>query len=332
MVTYPPRLSLAQTPTPLHLLERLSAREKGPRIWVKRDDQTGAATSGNKVRKLEFALARAAEEGCDTLVTCGGVQSNHCRTTALLGARLGLKVHLILRLDNEAEIQGNLLLDYLSGAEVTLLQRKDYIAHQRDNFAYWQELYRRQGRNPYFITTGASDATGVWGYVACAGELKEDFAHHHIAPELIVHATGSGGTQAGLTAGCALHYLPSAVVGIAVCDDAAYFQRKVADDLQVWRSLYGVDIDLNALSIRVDDRHIGAGYAIAGEEVFSCIRDVAALEGLILDPVYSGKAFLGLLKNLRSGEYRDCRDIVFVHTGGLFGLLAQQEKLDLSGD
>lgn len=329
MFTYPPRLSLAQTPTPLQLLERVSARERGPRLWVKRDDQTGAATSGNKVRKLEFTLARAVEEGYDTLITCGGVQSNHCRSTALLGARLGLKVHLILRLDNEAEVQGNLLLDYLAGAEVTVLERKDYIAHQRDNFAYWQELYRRQGRKPYFITTGASDATGVWGYVACAEELKQDFARYGIAPELIVHATGSGGTQAGLTAGCALHNLPSKVIGMAVCDDALYFERKVAEDLRAWRARYAVDIDLNSLAITVDDRHIGAGYAIASEEVFSCIRDMAALEGLVLDPVYSGKAFFGLLKNLRAGEYRNCKDIVFVHTGGLFGLLAQQEKLNL---
>jgi len=329
VVTYPPRLALAQTPTPLQYLERLSSREGRARIWVKRDDQTGAATSGNKVRKLEFTLARALAEGCDTIITCGGVQSNHCRSTALLGARLGLKVHLILRLDNAAQMEGNLLLDHLAGADITLLERGEYLRHQRDNFAHWQDMYRDQGRRPFFITTGASDATGVWGYVRCAQELKEDFLDHNISPQLIVHATGSGGTQAGLTAGCALHQLSAQVVGIAVCDDAAYFQRKVAEDLRAWKALYAPDIDLDALHINVDDRHIGAGYAVASDAVFACIRDLAASEGLILDPVYSGKAFLGMLENLRAGEYRDCEDIVFIHTGGLFGLLAQQEKLAL---
>ncbi len=328
-VSYPERLSLAQTPTPLQLLQRLSDREGGPRIWVKRDDQTGGATSGNKVRKLEFTLARALAQGADTLITCGGVQSNHCRATALLGAQLGLKVQLVLRLDTAPEPRGNLLLDRLAGAEVTLLEKADYVAHQRTDFAEWQNRCRERGGHPWFIATGASDATGVWGYVRCVGELAEDFRHHCIAPSVIVHATGSGGTQAGLSAGVALYGLPSRVTGIAVCDDADYFQRKVRQDLRAWQTLYGVDIDPDSIPVDVDDRHIGAGYAVAGEEVFACIRDIAALEGLVLDPVYSGKAFLGMLRNLRAGEYRDCDDIVFVHTGGLFGLLAQQEQLQL---
>lgn len=328
MILYPERLFLAQTPTPLQFLERLSKREGGPRIWIKRDDQTGAATSGNKVRKLEFTLARALAQGADTLITCGGVQSNHCRTAALLGAQLGLKVHLILRLDTAAEPPcGNLLLDTLAGADITLLEKNDYTLHLRDGFNHWLELYRRQNRRPYFITTGASDATGVWGYIRCAEELSEDSRQHEIAPSHIVHATGSGGTQAGLTAGAALSQLPAQVTGIAVCDDADYFYRKVRKDLRAWAELYGIELDLESLSINVDDRHIGPGYALAGEEVFACIRDLAALEGIILDPVYSAKAFLGMLKNLRAGEYDGCEDIVFVHTGGLFGLLAQQGKL-----
>lgn len=330
MIQYPERLSLAQAPTPLQLLERLSQREGGPRIWVKRDDQTGAATSGNKVRKLEFTLARALAKGADTIITCGGVQSNHCRATALLGAQLGLKVHLILRLDTPAEpARGNLLLDKLTGASITLLEKPDYLAHQRDGFSHWLELYRRQGSDPYFIATGASDATGVWGYVHAAAELQQDFIRHGITPAHIVHATGSGGTQAGLTVGARMHSLPAQVTGIAVCDSAEYFQRKVRDDLKAWKRLYNVDLDLEQVPIRVDDRHIGPGYAVADKGVFECIRDVACLEGLVLDPVYTGKAFWGMLRNLRAGEYRDCDDIVFVHTGGLFGLLAQSEQLDL---
>lgn len=330
MIHYPERLSLAQTPTPLQLLERLSKREGGPRIWVKRDDQTGAATSGNKVRKLEFTLARALAKGADTLITCGGVQSNHCRATALLGAQLGLKVHLILRLDTPAEpAQGNLLLDKLAGASITVLESADYLAHQRDGFSHWVELYRRQGSDPYFIATGASDATGVWGYVRAAEELKQDFDRSKIQPSHIIHATGSGGTQAGLTVGAAWQGLSAQITGMAVCDSADYFQNKVRADLQAWKRLYNIDCDLDRLSIMVDDRHKGAGYAVPEAGVFECICDIASLEGLVLDPVYTGKAFLGMLKNLRAGEYRDCDDIVFVHTGGLFGLFAQSESFDL---
>ncbi len=330
MMKFPPRLTLAQRPTPLQPLDRLSSELGGPRIWVKRDDLTGAVTTGNKVRKLEFILARALDEGCDTLITCGGIQSNHCRATAILGAQLGMKVHLILRGERgESVPEGNLFLDYLAGAEVSCYPLREY--RQLDQlFAHWQRHYQSQGRKPCSIPVGGSDHTGVWGYIACAEELVNDFQVAGISPAAIVHATGSGGTQAGLTAAMQLSGLPR-VIGMAVCDDEAYFTAKFREDLAAWREFY-LDIPQVAafspdkITCEVNDSYIGPGYAIATDEVFATIRQAASLEGIVLDPVYSGKAFHGMLEEIRKGNFAAASDIVFVHTGGVFGLMAQRDR------
>lgn len=337
-IHYPDKLALAQLPTPLQPLERLSAQFSGPRIWVKRDDLTDCALSGNKIRKLEFTLARALAQGCDTLITCGGIQSNHCRATAILGARLGLKVHLILRdeelrdeeLDDDQQStapDGNLLLDYLAGAEISIYPKAEFQARQRELFEHWSQHYAAQGRKAYLIPTGASDGTGIWGYIRCVEELVGDFKQAQIQPSHIIHATGSGGTQAGLSLGCALHQLDAQVLGIAVCDNAAYFQRKVMTDIGDWQSRYEIAALPASLSIQVNDDFIGPGYSKAGPEVFTTIKKVAALEGLLLDPVYTGKAFHGMLTLIEQGYFAKTSDIVFVHTGGLFGLFAQREQL-----
>ncbi len=338
MIEYPESLVLARLPTPLQRLDRLSAQFSGPRIWVKRDDLTDCALSGNKIRKLEFTLARALAQGCDTLITCGGVQSNHCRATAILGARLGLKVHLILRdeelrdeeLENDeptAAPDGNLFLDYLAGAEVSIYPKAEFQTRQSELFEHWSQHYASQGRKPYFIPTGASDGTGVWGYIRCVEELRGDFKQAEIQPTHIIHATGSGGTQAGLSLGCALHKVDAQVLGIAVCDNAAYFQRKVMADINDWQSRYDVSSLPASLSIQMNDDFIGPGYSKAGAEVFTTIKKVAGLEGLLLDPVYTGKAFHGMLTLIEQGYFAEASDIVFVHTGGLFGLFAQREQL-----
>jgi D-cysteine desulfhydrase len=333
IINYPESLTLAQLPTPLQPLDRLSTQFSGPRIWVKRDDLTGCALSGNKIRKLEFTLARALAQGCDTLITCGGVQSNHCRATAILGARLGLKVHLILRdeeLDGNQQAtaaDGNLFLDYLAGAEVSIYPKAEFQARQRELFEHWSQHYATQGHKAYLIPTGASDATGVWGYIRCIEELIGDFKQADIHPSSIIHATGSGGTQAGLSLGCALHQLDAQVLGIAVCDNAAYFQRKVMADISAWQNRYEVTSLPESLSVQVNDDFIGPGYSKADPEVFATIKKVAALEGILLDPVYTGKAFYGMLTLIEQGYFAAARDIVFVHTGGLFGLFAQREQL-----
>lgn len=324
-ITYPKRLMLAQVPTPLQKLSRISASLQGPTIWVKRDDLTGSLLSGNKVRKLEFTLAQAQEEGANVLITCGGLQSNHCRATALLGAQLGLKVHLVLRGEPDDIADGNLLLDQLAGAEISTYRPAYYAKSLEQLLQEAAEQYRAQGLTPFIIPTGASDDIGVWGYVNACKELRSDFELHNIQPSHIVSATGSGGTQAGLTAGAFLYQLGAAVVGMAVCDDEQYFQTKVMQDLSGWKKRYDLDIDLDALDIQVNDRYIGPGYAKADKAVFDCIQWLAREEGLVLDPVYTGKAFYGLVSDIKAGKYKHCSDVVFIHTGGIFGVFPQRE-------
>jgi D-cysteine desulfhydrase len=320
---YPQRLTLAHVPTPLLPLDRLSAQLGGRhRIWIKRDDMTGSVLSGNKVRKLEFTLADALAQGANALVTCGGLQSNHCRATAILGAQLGLRVHLVLR-GTEAEcarLDGNLLLDRLCGASQERHAPADYIAHFDGLITSAMTRLQRDGFRPYFITTGASDAVGVWGYVHACQELAGDLAKQGITQPVIVCASGSGGTQAGLMAGNVLHGLNALVCSFNVCDDAAWFQKKIRDDLMAWNARYGLQCPVGDWPVHVIDGYVGAGYARVSNELLALIADVAQLEGVILDPVYTGKAFYGLLSEISRGRFDEYRDIVFLHTGGVFGV------------
>ncbi|MBN4055348.1 D-cysteine desulfhydrase family protein [bacterium AH-315-K03] len=328
-VDYPERLKLAQTPTPLIPLDRLSAHVNGPRIWVKRDDMTGGAVSGNKIRKLEFTLARAIAQGCDTIITAGGVQSNHCRTTALVCAQLGLQCHLILR-GEDTVTDGNLLLDRLAGARISFCTNEEYQRHQQTLFEHWCEYYSGQGSSVYCVPVGASDGTGLWGYVAACEELAADFKQLEISPKYIFCATGSGGTQGGLMAGCELYGLDARVWGVNVCDDKAYFQRKVKADLREWKRMYSQVLDIDAMEVNVLEGYVGLGYAKATEQVFDTIKLAGQLEGLVLDPVYTGKAFHGLLDQIKQGRFTEAEDIIFIHTGGIFGLFPQREQLNFA--
>ncbi len=320
---YPEKLSLAHTPTPLLPLDRLSKQLGGQhRLWIKRDDMTGSVLSGNKVRKLEFTLADALAQGANALLTCGGVQSNHCRATAILGAQLGLHVHLILR-GTVMDLQqptGNVLLDMLCGAEIEMYEPAYYTRHFNVLIEDVMDRLRQAGRKPYFITTGASDAVGVWGYVNACEELAHDFAQHGIQQPYIVCASGSGGTQAGLVAGNVLHALGASVCGINVCDDENWFIKKIRTDLRAWNKRYQLHCPVDDWPIDVIDGYVGGGYAKVSDALLKLIADIAQMEGVILDPVYTGKAFYGLLNEIRKGRFESGRDIVFLHTGGVFGL------------
>jgi D-cysteine desulfhydrase len=262
------------------------------------------------------------------LITCGGVQSNHCRATAILGARLGLKVHLILRGERPEVPDGNLLLDYLSGATISYLPQREWRSHPAFA-AELQAQYAQAGRKAFFIPTGATDEIGLWGYIAASQELKEDFQRLKLEPEYLVVATGSGGTQGGLTLGTALFEMATRVVAFAVSDDAEYFRNKITEDVTLWKQRYENDFDLDRLRITTIEGYIGPGYGVATPEVFETIKQVASSDGVFLDPVYTGKAFHGMVNELRksaAGALAGARNVVFVHTGGLFGVFPQQQN------
>lgn len=326
----PPRISLARLPTPLEPLDRLSAELKADgihtRVWIKRDDLTDNVASGNKTRKLEFSIGQALEDKADVLVTWGGVQSNHCRATAALAARLGLKSHLVLRGQEPEESDGNLLIDRLVGAEITFAPLAEY-QQMDETYAQLQKHYESRNLKTYRIPVGASDEVGLWGYLTACEELKSDFQANNIQPDAIISATGSGGTMAGLILGNEIHNLGSSVFAFNVCDDEAYFLKKISEDFSAWSMRYEADLDIASLPIQVIEGYVGPGYGRATPDVFETINRLARLEGIVLDPVYTGKAFHGMLSELKNGRLQGMKDVVFVHTGGMLGLFPQKQQL-----
>lgn len=330
MFCYPDKIQLAQLPTPLQPLDRVSQVLGGPRIWLKRDDLTGSHLSGNKVRKLEFILARAKSLQADTLITCGGTQSNHCRATAFVAAQLGMKCHLILRQDSAEDESladdGNLLLDALAGASTEIFPAKGFASQLRQRMQAASERFCAAGHNPYLIPVGASDGVGIWGYIAAAEELKNDIERHNISPKHIVCASGSGGTQAGLTVGAKHFGLGADVLGFAVCDNTEYFYAKIRSDIAAWRREYAAQAGNVCYTTHVNDLYIGEGYAQASDEVLTFIAWLAKTEGVLLDPVYTGKAFYGLAEEIKKGAFSGESDLIFVHTGGIFGVFPWRQR------
>lgn len=296
-------------------------------IWIKHDEITGTEVSGNKIRKMEFCLAEARDQGCNTVITCGGIQSNHCRATAVLGARLGIKVHLLLRGEKPSVPEGNLLMDYLAGAEITFIPTEKWYGHA-DYAAELQADYVKKGDKALFIPIGASDEIGLWGYIAACEELRSDFERLKLTPDYIVTATGSGGTQGGLIVGAQIYDLKTKVKAFNVSDDAKYFDQKIREDVSLWKQRYNVDFDDSGLEIDTIEGYLGSGYGVAGQAVFELIAELARNEGIFLDPVYTGKAFHGMVSELakgHAGQLSGAKQVVFIHTGGLFGVFPQQE-------
>jgi len=332
-IPYPVRLDLAQTPTPLEPLTRFSSK-LGVEVHVKRDDLTGAELTGNKVRKLEFLLADALAKESDTVLTCGAEQSNHARATAIAAAKLGLDVCLLLRTRNPMKpppVEGNILLDRLVGAEIVWLTFEEY-GHRAEMLERKAESLRGLGKTPYIIPEGGSNALGAWGYVRTVEELAkdlEDLPGKGDKATTIVHATGSGGTTAGLVLGVKLLGLDAQVVGINVCNDRDYFMRVVGDICTTAIANYRLEIPFSAQEdIHIVDGYVGEGYGKAGVQVLSFLVEVARTEGIILDPVYTGKAFYGMTQELKRNPKVFGDRIVFVHTGGIFGLLPMAAQLE----
>jgi len=310
-----PRVPLAQLPTPLCPAPRLS-RAIGAEILVKRDDLTGFELSGNKVRKLEFLLADARRAGADAVLTTGGLQSNHARATAIAARQLGMAPYLLLRGEPPAHADGNLLLDRLVGATVRAITPSDYRDRRDALLGAWADELRAEGRQPYVIPEGGSNGLGAIGFVRAAQELADQLD----GPiDRVVVAVGSGGTLAGL----ALGGLPCPVSGIAVCDDAAYFSARVREIAAQARALGAPPLPDGGWE--VVEGWQGPAYAVATPEIWSSIALMARLEGLLLDPVYTGKALHGLIGEVRAGRWGG--RIVLWHTGGAFGLFGRGAEL-----
>lgn len=322
---FPDRLDLARLDTPIVPLPRLHKHLGGPALWVKRDDQTGATESGNKIRKLQFAVAEAIRAGADTLITCGGLQSNHARTTVVVARRMGLDVELVLRGEAPGRLEGNLLLDSLLGATVHLYDPEAYA----DKDAIMQtraEVLRSEGRHPFVVAEGCSMASGSWGYIEAMREVVAWEASAGVQFDAIVSGAGSGGTAAGIELGARLFGFQGELVGVPVCDDEAFFRQKIAGLCAETVQAYNLPTEVRAEDIGLLGGYVGGGYGISSEAERESLVMLARHEGIVLEPVYSGKAFHALRSELR-GRFAGMKNVLFIHTGGAFGLAAYADVL-----
>ena len=321
----PPRLSLAELPTPVVELKNMARALGIERLLLKRDDLTGLECSGNKIRKLEYVIADALEHGATSLVTAGGYQSNHCRATAAAGARLGLPVRLLLRsADPNPPLDGNLFLDHLFGAEISLHAPADFNANRDALVNAAMEAERRAGRKPYWFPVGASVPVGCWGYIRCVHELIAQVGKE--TPIDLFVAVGSSGTLAGLLLGKALFACDAwRIVGVPICDSVEYFEKEVRELIDATAAQFTLGLTRDQSPIELLDGYIGEGYAIPYPSEIETIRDLAKREGVLLEPTYTGKAFNALLDAIRGKTTRSGATPMFLHTGGVFGLMARRD-------
>ena len=313
-----PSLPFLPAPTIIEPLPRLlTLLGGGPRLLIKRDDAIPFGFGGNKVRKLALVAARAVADGADTLITAGGVQSNHARATAAAAAKLGLRAVLVANGQAPERLTANALLDSLLGAEVV------YVASREDRAPMMLEVTERlrtEGRRPFAIPIGASTPLGALGFALALAELVDQMP----APDVIVHATSSGGTQAGLVAGCRLLGLPTRVVGISADDTSPSLQAHIRAIVSGMADLLEMDpLELSrGTPIEVDDRFVGDGYGIPTDESREAIELAARTEAIFLDPTYTAKAMAGLIAYVRQQKFRENQTVLFWHTGGQVGLFA----------
>ncbi len=321
-----PRVQIIFLPTPLVELKRLAGALDGPRIFVKRDDLTGLALGGNKTRKLEFLLGDALSQNCDAVITGGAVQSNHCRQTAAAAAAVGLECHLALGGEQPAFPDGNLLLDYLFGAII------HWCGEQRkgEQIPEIAEKLRFEGRKPYIIPYGGSNAIGAMGFVAAVSELKEQLLAQNNKIDYLVFPSSSGGTHAGITAGVDLHDLSISVIGIGIDrgergeppyeSELATLTNQIAEKL-------GIESRYTASEFQMRYKYFGEGYGIVGDLEREAIQLMAKYEGILLDPVYTGRAMGGLIDMIRNKEFTSGDTVLFWHTGGTPALFEYARQL-----
>ena len=323
-----PSVPLCHQPTPLEFMPRMSESLDGPRLWIKRDDCTGLATGGNKTRKLEFLIADAIEKGADMVVTQGAVQSNHVRQTAAAACKFGLDCHALLerRVPDRAddyETTGNVLFDQMFGTSLEF--RPAGLDMNAEAMAVTEKL-AAAGRKPYFIPGGGSNEIGALGYVSCAHELLDQIKANNLDVGWIVLATGSAGTHAGMLAG--LHAAGSTipVMGISVRQPEEK-QIAAVHKLEVLTSAQLTDTPLGVEKVIVDDGYVGAGYGQPTQGTLDAINLIARREGLLFDPVYSGKGLAGMIGLAGQNFFESDKDVIFLHTGGAAALFAYGNQL-----
>jgi D-cysteine desulfhydrase len=328
----PHRVLLANQPTRGHWLRY--GEMQGTRIWLKRDDHTGSELMGNKVRKLEYLMAEALSQNATHVITCGGEQSNHARATAMAATQLGKKSRLIIRTDDPdapPAATGNNLLDRHVGAKLQWISRPAWRDRNR-LLAEAADRVRAEGGTPYIVPEGGSNALGSWGYIRAMRELADDLGEiaSTESPVTVVYACGSGGTGAGLILGAKLFGLAERgirVAGVNVCDDRDYFIKAIGAICDDAEARWQLGANVTAEDIDIVDGHVGLGYAKSRPEELATIRDVCRSDGIVLDPVYTGKAFHGVVTELRKNPNRFGKTVAFIHTGGMFGLFANPEQL-----
>ncbi len=319
-IKYPASIKHALRPTPVEPLNRHAERFDRVELWIKRDDLTGFELSGNKVRKLEFSMAAALEKGANAVVTCGGVNSNHCRATTFMARRLGLDIHLFLRTPDgqpPAVVQGNTLLNQIAGAQIHWIDPSAYL--ERDQlmreFARQQD---RRGKTVFVIPEGASDALGAFGFVRAAEELQRQLQAMDLEITHVVSAVGSGGTVAGLSAGRDALGADWQTLGFAVCDNEPHFHRiirGIREELQV----FGLPVFGEHSDLVLNAGYQGLGYGLTSSNELIEIAEFARSEGILLDPCYTGKAFLGMNREIEKGAIPRGSRVLFWHTGGALG-------------
>lgn len=329
MIKIPDRIRLANLPTPIEKLNRLSNVLGGPEIFIKRDDQTGTELSGNKIRKLEYSLKEALDKGCDYLITCGGIQSNHCRATAAAAVKLGMKSCLVLRGEDTNQPEGNLLIDRILGADIIFITAEEYSNKRAEIMEGIKKELSQKGFKPYIIPEGASNGIGCFGYYTAMEEIIEQERKLSTGFDCIVLAVGSGGTYSGLWLANKLHNHSADIYGINVAGDAEYFKARIPEILEDSMKYMGISMPVSKEEINIIDGYVGRGYALSRPEELRFIRDLSRLEGIILDPVYTGKAMYGLTEEIKKGTFNKYKNILFIHTGGLFGLFPKGNLFEL---
>jgi len=318
-----PRVRLANLPTPLEEMPRLSKVLGGPRLWIKRDDLTGSVFGGNKLRKLEFEMAEARNKGADVVISDGVLQSNHARSVVTAARKLGLGVVLVLRGEEPREYDGNLLLDRIFGADIRFV-RAEWHETGAITRKVVEEL-QREGHNPYIIYF--SSPIGSVGYVNAFLELITQARKMKLKIDHVVHAAGSGGTQAGLIVGNKALKAEVEVIGISEEPDGDYLLNTTVEIANGCTKLLGLDFPITSEDVKLLYDYAGEGHGIVTKEAIDTIRFVAETEGILLDPVYTSKAMAGLIDLAKKGHFRRHKNVVFLHTGGLPAIFPYKNEL-----